>query len=272
MHFKPAVNRRVPDSGIDAGFSFSTTGLVSENNMTQDKVQPGVGAPAVQVPHGYVMIADPYLGDFQALPGHRLELRSMTKVRSEMVRAQHAPSRRGRRGGDFLQRLSRVSAAVKDDKLPKGSVLAFSTAPRMPAALAAHVGQDRRWAWVPSLGGLIRLADGPCEGVDTCVGDMEAGDFFQDGSKGRIPGFGASQHPQWGWIKVRLPSDGELLGQATPPAPSDPGLAIRTEARELMAKMPGYTDAHRDWAMEAPIEEVRKWLKEAKSAKEGGAR
>ena len=200
----------------------------------------------------------------------------MTRVRSDMVQAQHGP--RGRRASDFLKRVGMVSDAINGDTLGKGAVLAFSTSPRMPAALTDVLKDDRRWTWVPCLGGLIRLADVPYEGGTAGLHALQPGDFFQDGSKGRIPGFGASQHPQWGWIKVRLPSDGVLLGQgvsspAAPPAPSEvqsePGLAIRTEARDLMFKMEGYTTAHRDWAMEAPIDEVRQWLK---AAKEGGQR
>lgn len=75
-----------------------------------------------------------------------------------------------------------------------------------PREMAREFLEDKRWLWLPTYGGFIRLGDGPIERGSKPLMDFRPGEFFLTLERVRMPGFSSFDHVGWGRrVCVRIP-------------------------------------------------------------------
>jgi hypothetical protein len=215
------------------------------------------------------------LAGYTTPPGFRVE-RNDTRRR---MRASPENRVVGIKAGPEYRRaldtcIARMKAVEGLGEAGVGSFVWYAKTGAQPSLLAEVYARDRRWAWIPSLGGYVRLAAEESEPLRPLM-DFKAGEFAGCTNRGRTPGFASVTHLGFDTprIRVRLPEpeviDAARSGLA--PAPVDERSVLLARVVKAMgAQGDAYDiDEVHQWMRRATVEELREWLA---SGVEGGAK
>ncbi len=158
-----------------------------DDNMTK---LPGL-------PKGFRWVREPELRVITPV-GWRIE----KVVRKRIPRAVGAPVKRD---GGWLTRYHEYLKTLKEGG-EVGRFYPWEGGQVPPRGIQDVLLGDKRWVWLPTYGGVIRLADGPSDVFERSPADFKAGEFYLSGARCRIPGFATAQHDMWpDRVVVRLP-------------------------------------------------------------------
>jgi hypothetical protein len=229
------------------------------------------------LPKGYTLVEDVRLAGYTTPPGFRVE-RNDTRRR---MRASPENRVVGIKAGPEYRRaldtcIARMKAVEGLGEAGVGSFVWYAKTGAQPSLLAEVYARDRRWAWIPSLGGYVRLAAEESEPLRPLM-DFKAGEFAGCTNRGRTPGFASVTHLGFDTprIRVRLPEPEVIWAARSGLAPA-PVIEADRERAELQAEIrkaigDGCPNADEvlEWMKSAPVSELREWLA---SGVEGGAK
>jgi hypothetical protein len=245
----------------------------------------------VTVPKHYSMKRDLRLGTFQAAPGHTLERKEPVRRMRKAGVDRTGGMLGGVKGGpaylaiidncvEQMKRVEQMPDVGMDEGGGIGRFVKYSDGNVPPRVLADTYSRDKRWAFVPMLGGYLRLAPEPKSG-DSALLSFRPGEFVGEGGRSRIAGFASVAHSGFSSdrIRVRLPDDydqwlpkragaAERAGvvRPVPAPPTRDGLVA--EIRKLFEVAGEDASETLAWAETAELAEVERWVAEAK----GGAK
>ncbi|MCC7375413.1 MAG: hypothetical protein IT581_12230 [Verrucomicrobiales bacterium] len=223
------------------------------------------------VPEGFMLVPDERVVGFVTPDGFRLVRATKDALRG----AAGGGRKRERAGVNYARRMLEFAEGLKEGD-PKGTFYPYGTSTKMPAMLKERVGGLRGFAWLTTLGGMIRIADEPTEGTGHSMdrmARMEPGDWYPDPTPARLPGFCMGENSVHGFIRVRV-SDATTLASTrlrgitgVPAAPSSNAAAERLELVKRVSAVFGADGPDRTsavaWAQVAPLGHVREWLKQS---------
>lgn len=137
-------------------------------------------------------------------------LRVITPVgwRVEKVRRRRIPTTGRTQPSKTAEWLDRLQAMAK--VLASGGEIgkfyAWGGGNYPPRELARLALNDKRWIWLPTYGGFLRLADEPVWEHSKPWSQFGPGEFFLSIERNRMPGFCCFEHAGWGKrVNVRMP-------------------------------------------------------------------
>lgn len=218
------------------------------------------------LPKGYKLVKDAKIEGYAAPAGFRVE-------REEVRRRMREASGTGKgvkAGPEYRAALdgciARMRAVEALGDAGVGSFVWYARTGSQPALLAEKYGSDRRWAWIPSQGGYVRLAREEADHL-TPLMDFEPGAFVGCTSQGRVPGFASVIHPGFDTprIRVRMPEPGVIAAAKGGMAPA-PAVSRAREREDLIDRIrkavEGTPNAEEvmTWARDNDVEQLREWL------------
>lgn len=229
------------------------------------------------LPKGYVLVEDARLGKYVTPVGFRVE---RTYARRRM-RASPEGRVVGIKAGPEYRRaldtcIARMKAVEGLGEAGVGSFVWYAKTGAQPSLLAEVYARDRRWAWIPSQGGYVRLAPNESPALRPLM-DFKPGEFAGCTNRGRTPGFASVTHLGFDTprVRVRLP-DPEVIEAAKKGMAPAPVIEADREREELLARVRDVialgcpnADEVEAWMETAPTAELRQWLD---SGTEGGAK
>lgn len=234
------------------------------------------------LPKGYKLVEDVKLAGYAPPPGFRVERAEVRRRMRESPENRVVGIKAGPEYRALLDDCIRKMRAVEGlGEAGVGSFVWYARTGRQPTLLAELYAHDKRWAWIPSLGGYVRLAPEESDPLRPLM-DFKAGEFVGCTNRGRIPGFASVTHPGFDTprIRVRLPEPGVIERAKGAPAPPSPRPFLMSQVRAAAEGSPNAAEVL-EWAKTASEADLREWLyptagqpgdAELHPATEGGAK